>query len=173
MRRWPAPLRVTLPPPSSTTTGEVLTTLAVWVITIVTGSGPQSNVITPPAATAATTASEVQLAGVPVPMTRSGFAVLTGSASGGSGPPPGLPGFGSIRRSAVTATVAGPSTRSIAAATVAPIATTSTTTQSTVRRSMPASIPPNNGDLRSSCVRHISNRRTGSVTRRDGCSRCV
>ena len=32
MRRWSAPLSVTLPPPSSTTTAEVLTTLAVSVI---------------------------------------------------------------------------------------------------------------------------------------------
>ena len=40
MRRWPAPLSVTLPPPSSTTTGEVLTTLAVAVMTMVTGLGP-------------------------------------------------------------------------------------------------------------------------------------
>ena len=39
MRRWPAPLSVTLPPPSSTTTADVLTTFAVSVITIVTGSG--------------------------------------------------------------------------------------------------------------------------------------
>jgi hypothetical protein len=39
--------------------------LAVTCITIVTGAGPQSKVITPPLATAATTAPDVQLAGVP------------------------------------------------------------------------------------------------------------
>jgi hypothetical protein len=33
------------------------------------GEAPQLNVMTPPAATAATTASLVQLAGVPLPMT--------------------------------------------------------------------------------------------------------
>ena len=36
---------------------------------MVTGSGPQSKVMTPPVATAATNASPVQLAGVPVPTT--------------------------------------------------------------------------------------------------------
>jgi hypothetical protein len=39
---------------------------------IVTGFGPQLNVMTPPAATAATTAAGVQLAGVPEPITWSG-----------------------------------------------------------------------------------------------------
>ena len=63
MRRWPAPFSVTSPPPSSTTIGEVLTTFAVVVITMVTGSGPQLKVMTPPSATASTTACDVQLAG--------------------------------------------------------------------------------------------------------------
>ena len=48
----------------------MLRTFAVWRIRIVTGAGPQSNVTTPPRATAATTAAEVQLAGVPVPHLR-------------------------------------------------------------------------------------------------------
>ena len=39
---------------------------------MVTGSGPHRNVMTPPAATASTTAFEVQPAGVPSPMTWSG-----------------------------------------------------------------------------------------------------
>jgi hypothetical protein len=43
--------------------------LAVAFITMVTGRGPHENVITPPAATARTTACEVQLAGVPWPIT--------------------------------------------------------------------------------------------------------
>jgi hypothetical protein len=47
-------------------------TLAVALITMVTGRGPQENVITPPAATARITACEVQLAGVPWPITWSG-----------------------------------------------------------------------------------------------------
>nr|WP_199853618.1 hypothetical protein [Plantactinospora sp. BC1] len=52
--------------------------------------------MTPPLATAATTASEVQLAGVPVPITRVGFAVFTARASAGTlARPFGLPGRGS------------------------------------------------------------------------------
>ena len=47
----------------------------------------------PPMATAAATAAPVQLAGVPVPTTRSGWVVSTSWASGGIvAPPPGLPG---------------------------------------------------------------------------------
>ena len=65
--RTPWPLSVTRPPPSSTSDGLVLRTLAVWRIRIVTGAGPQSNVTTPPRATAETTAADVQLAGVPLP----------------------------------------------------------------------------------------------------------
>jgi hypothetical protein len=62
---------------------------------IVTGAGPQSKVITPPAATAFTTAAEVQLAGVPVPMTRSGLRVSAALASAGTvALPLGLPGLG-------------------------------------------------------------------------------
>ena len=49
--------------------GEVLTTLAVAFITMVTRPGPQLNVMIPPSETASTTACEVQLAGVPVPIT--------------------------------------------------------------------------------------------------------
>jgi hypothetical protein len=63
---------------------------------IVTGRGPQEKVITPPAATAATTACEVQLAGVPSPMTWSGWLVLTGRPAGGTYAwPAGLPPAGS------------------------------------------------------------------------------
>src|SRR5262245_10899823 len=93
MRRWPPPLRVTLPPPSSTISGPVsLRILAVAVSVMVIGFGPQSKVMIPPAATAATTAPEVQLAGLPSPMTRSGCDVSTARASAGTpAPPPGLP----------------------------------------------------------------------------------
>ena len=105
MRRAPPPLRVTRPPPSSTTCELVLTTFAVAARVIVIGSGPQENVMMPPAATAATTAAEVQLAGVPEPMTRVGCEVSTGRAASGSvTPPDGLPGAGSVL---VTALAAG------------------------------------------------------------------
>jgi hypothetical protein len=64
---------------------------------MVTGAGPQSKVITPPAATAATTASDVQLAGVPFPTTRSGRLTSTALASPGTvACPSGLPGLGRI-----------------------------------------------------------------------------
>jgi hypothetical protein len=65
-------------------------------IVIVTGAGPQSKVITPPAATARTTAAEVQLAAVPVPITRSGRPVFAARAAAGTAAwPSGLPGLGS------------------------------------------------------------------------------
>jgi hypothetical protein len=69
IRSLPPPLRVTLPPPSSTIRWLVFTTFAVAVIVIVTGFGPQLKVIMPPSATALTTAAEVQLPGVPRPTT--------------------------------------------------------------------------------------------------------
>jgi hypothetical protein len=69
MRRLPIPLSVTRPPPSITTRREVLTTFAVRRISMVTGSGPQANRITPPRRTARTTAAEVQLALDPSPTT--------------------------------------------------------------------------------------------------------
>src|ERR1700744_4416076 len=62
MRRLPPPLRVIRPPPSSTSRGRVLGTDAVWLITMVSGRGPQLKVMTPPAATSRTTAAAVQLA---------------------------------------------------------------------------------------------------------------
>jgi hypothetical protein len=69
--------------------------LAVARIVIVTGSGPHEKVMIPPAATAATTASEVQLAAVPLPTTRVGREVSTAAASGGTGARPfGLPAGG-------------------------------------------------------------------------------
>jgi hypothetical protein len=85
IRRSLRPLRVTRPPPSITISGPVLlTTLAVASISITTGLEPQSKVMTPPWATAFTTAAEVQLAGVPLPMTMSGLAVSSARASGGT-----------------------------------------------------------------------------------------
>ncbi|MBB5959495.1 hypothetical protein FHS29_006116 [Saccharothrix tamanrassetensis] len=80
-------------------------TFAVAVIAMVTGSGPQSNVTTPPAATAATTASDVQLAAVPLPTTVVGLELSSGPASGGtSAVPAGFPA-GSGRGLAVVVVV--------------------------------------------------------------------
>ena len=74
------------PPPSSTIRGPfAFLILAVSRIAMVTGAGPQSNRMIPPAATARTTAAEVQLSGVPRPMTRSGRLVFSASASYGTG----------------------------------------------------------------------------------------
>src|ERR687898_606709 len=77
MRRCPWPLSVTSPPPSRTTRGVVLTTLAVRRMAMVTGCGPQSNATTPPRATARTTAREVHDPGVPVPTTVSAVLDVT------------------------------------------------------------------------------------------------
>ena len=69
--------------------------LAVWSSVIVTGSGPQSKVITPPAATASTKAWLVQLSGVPLPTTVVGFETSTNCASAGTAQlPSGLPAGG-------------------------------------------------------------------------------
>jgi hypothetical protein len=51
---------------------------------IVTGWGPQLKVMMPPLATALTTAADVQLAGVPVPMTWLGWLVLAAWLVGGT-----------------------------------------------------------------------------------------
>jgi hypothetical protein len=64
-----------------------LTIFAVAAIGMVTGAAPHRKVITPPAATAATTAADVQLAAVPVPITRSGREVSTARGSAGMGAP--------------------------------------------------------------------------------------
>src|SRR5690349_12856206 len=88
MRRAPPPLSVTFPPPSSTTSALMLRTFAVACIMIVTGLAPQLKVITPPLATAATTAADVQPAAVPLPITWSGWEVSAGRAAAGIGAPP-------------------------------------------------------------------------------------
>jgi len=49
-----------------------------------TGSGPQSNVMMPPAATARTTAADVQLAGRPLPITWLECLVSTAWPAGGT-----------------------------------------------------------------------------------------
>src|SRR4029453_10385499 len=76
MRRLSPPLRVIEPPPSMTTSRRVLRTFAVARMRIVTGLGPHENLIRPPARTAATTAAEGQLRGVPLPITRVGVAAV-------------------------------------------------------------------------------------------------
>ncbi len=115
---------MTSPPPSMTTTCEVLTTFAVAVIAIVTGSGPQSKVITPPRSTASTTAADVQPAGLPEPITMSGRDVSTGrvdEGGGGASSRPGRPVVGSgVRRTAGAAAEAAPSICGRAAAVVRP-----------------------------------------------------
>jgi hypothetical protein len=59
---------------------------------IVTGFGPQLKVITPPLATALTTAADVQLPGVPVPILLVGLEVFAARAPAGIvALPPGLP----------------------------------------------------------------------------------
>src|SRR5664279_4025243 len=85
MRVVPPPLSVTLLPPSITSLVPLsLKTFAVEVRTVVTGSGPQLNVVMPPFATAATNASPVQLAGVPVPITVVGDDTSSACPSGGT-----------------------------------------------------------------------------------------
>ena len=97
MRRLPPPLSVIRPPPSSTTVELVFRTLAVAVIVIVTGAGPQSKTMTPPRSTAFTTAAEVQPAGVPFPTVRSGLLVSTARASAGIvARPAGFPALGTV-----------------------------------------------------------------------------
>src|SRR5580692_1517536 len=92
IRVLPAPFSVTLPPPSSTIRWLVFTTLAVAVIVIVTGLGPQLKVMMPPSATACTTAAEVQPAGEPSPITWSGSLVSTARPAAGTvACPSGLP----------------------------------------------------------------------------------
>jgi hypothetical protein len=82
----------------------------------VTGSGPQSKVITPPRATAETTAADVQLAGVPLPMTWSGLLVSTARASAGTAAPPsGFPAGGRANGTALPAATSHPRRRRPAA----------------------------------------------------------
>src|SRR6185369_7111661 len=57
----------------------------VAVTGIVTGAGPQLNVMTPPRPTAALSAANVQLAAVPVPITAVGRDTSAGCAPAGSG----------------------------------------------------------------------------------------
>src|SRR3990167_9049732 len=96
MRCAPRPESVTLLPPSITIFGPVsLKIFAVSSSSITTGSGPQSNVMMPPFATAATNAAPVQLAGVPVPTTCVGDEVSSAPAPVGTAQvPEGLPAGG-------------------------------------------------------------------------------
>ncbi len=88
------PDNVTLPPPSMTSFWVLLRTFSVWVSVIVTGSGPQLKVITPPAVTAATNAADVQLGRRAGPDDAVGRAdVLEAHAGGTVAVPFGLPGL--------------------------------------------------------------------------------
>src|SRR5262245_9469781 len=94
MRVLPPPSSVTLFPPSIT----VSALMAFSDVTVmVTGAAPQSNVITPPFASAASRAASVQLPGVPSPTTAFGAdvsAAWMGSGhvgGGGLGAPPSPP----------------------------------------------------------------------------------
>src|SRR3982751_4837299 len=78
----PPPSRVILRPPSMTVF-LVDGTFSVAVARIVTGSGPQLKVMTPPAVTAVWSALNVQLAAVPLPTTVAP-AVLTACAFAGT-----------------------------------------------------------------------------------------
>src|SRR5262245_40074782 len=100
IRLLPPPLSVTLFPPSMTSFVPLsLKTFAGVVRTIVTGSGPQLNVMTPPLATAATNASAVQLAALPIPITVVGEHRLSAwPAAGIVAMPPGQPAGGSSFR---------------------------------------------------------------------------
>src|SRR5690348_18221590 len=81
-----------------TTAELVLRTLSVRETLIVTGAGPQANVITPPFVTAAARAADVQLAGVPRPTTRVGFEVSAARPAAGTVTVPlRFPGRGSVR----------------------------------------------------------------------------
>ena len=84
-------------------------TLAVVVITMVTGLGPQLKAMMPPAATSRTTAADVQLAGVPFPITWLGCLESTCRPAAGTWKCPlGLPKSGTadvltVRSAAVVA----------------------------------------------------------------------
>jgi hypothetical protein len=138
----PAPLRVIRPPPSNTTRRRVLITLAVVVITIVMGLGPQLKVMMPPAATSRTTAADVQLAGVPLPITWLGCLVSTARPAGGTSKCPlGLPKSGItaadvVPTAAVVAYAAGADMASIAPY---PMVTAPTSTPAPTRAPSPGS----------------------------------
>src|SRR5262245_25255909 len=67
---------------------------------MVTGSGPQAKVMTPPLATASTNAAEVQLSFVPEPTTVVGLEVSSAFApSGTAQAPAGLPAAGPVEGS--------------------------------------------------------------------------
>ena len=75
MRVVPPPLSVTLPPPSITVSCSMLCS---DVTVMVIGAGPQSNVTTPPLASAAWSAPSVHPPGTPWPTTALGDDVSTG-----------------------------------------------------------------------------------------------
>ncbi|HEY1519801.1 MAG TPA: hypothetical protein VGL69_17990 [Solirubrobacteraceae bacterium] len=89
----------------------MFTTFAVAFILIVTGPAPHEKRMIPPARTAASTAAEVQLAGVPCPTTRLGCDVSTARppAGTGTGDTAGADALGEI--DAAAGTLVAPSIR--------------------------------------------------------------
>ena len=73
----------------------MFTTLAVAFMRIVTGLGPHEKRMIPPARTAATTAADVQLAGVPRPTMRLGVRGVDRAAGGRHGHRSGTAGAAS------------------------------------------------------------------------------
>src|SRR5579863_8911954 len=100
----PPPSRVILLPPSMTICTGVLPVdiggLSVDVTEMVTGSGPQLNVMIPPPLIAVDSVWNVQLDGVPIPTTVVGWLVSTGWASAGNvrvvHVPVGFPATGNV-----------------------------------------------------------------------------
>src|SRR5258706_5148173 len=82
----PWPSRVTRLPPSMTVASVVGRT-SVDVTGMVTGDAPQSNVMTPPFLTAASSTLNEQLDALPVPTTDAGFETLAGVAPEGNALP--------------------------------------------------------------------------------------
>src|SRR5581483_9657737 len=78
---WPSSV-IRLPP--SMTVLVAVGRFMVAVTGMVTGAGPQLNVMTPPRPTAALSAANVQLAAVPVPITAVGRDTSAGCAPAGS-----------------------------------------------------------------------------------------
>src|SRR6187549_1960091 len=91
----PPPSSVILRPPSMTVC-LLVGRFSVDVTLIVTGSGPQLKVITPPAVAAVLSAAKVQLAAVPVPITLVGLETSAACPFAGMAllqEPFGLPAF--------------------------------------------------------------------------------
>ncbi|CAM3168638.1 hypothetical protein COSO111634_04580 [Corallococcus soli] len=126
-----------------------LKTFAVLSSVRVTGSGPQSKVMTPPLATASTKAAPVQLAGVPVPTTVVGLETSARPASAGTlhvasafGLPAGGPSLGLV--SGLGTSTPGPSSseQPAAQASTTPAASERTAVEGNLRSLFECIHPP-------------------------------